>query len=110
MPAYMVRTSWKIQTPNTVCRTDRHAEENMWVTGEVILMLRSPVGQVKRQPISNWYFDASLTCDAEQESDNARNETSDDECLPVPCSRDISGTEDTRVTENLREPQALPDT
>ena len=48
---HALRTSLNSHTPSIVCRTDRTADENMWVTGEVTLMESSPATQM-RNPTS----------------------------------------------------------
>jgi len=45
---YALRTSPKRLTPRMVWRTERTAEENMWVTGEVTLIDNSPATQMRK--------------------------------------------------------------
>jgi len=51
----VVIISAKSQTPTRVCNTDRAALENMWVIGDVILMLSRPATQSKNPniPVKN---------------------------------------------------------
>ena len=51
--AYLFKMSPKRYTPSAVCRTDRTAEENMCVTGEVTLMDSRPAMQM-RKPTMPW--------------------------------------------------------
>lgn len=50
-------------TPNAVCNTDLTAEENMWVTGEVTLMLSRPAMQM-RKPVTPCVRSTSRSLDS----------------------------------------------